>query len=87
MKDTVHPIRHPSVHPRIFVERAQIKKEVAHGTIINLGADKTPDWAERPHFFVHVFVPKVIRGSCSAQLRGDGAEYLVRTAFRSRRPQ
>src|SRR5580698_2612936 len=42
MKDTVHPIRHPSVHPQIF-GRAQNKK-VAHVATITLGADKTPDW-------------------------------------------
>ena len=37
--------------------------------------------------FVHVSVPKVLRGVAPAQLRGDRAEYFVREAFRSRGPQ
>ena len=44
MKDTVHPIRHPFGSPSGFSEESEAE-EVAHGTTINLGADKTPDWA------------------------------------------
>ncbi len=44
MKDTVHPIRHLSVHPQDF-RKSPRAEEVVQVTTINLGADKTPDWA------------------------------------------
>ncbi len=44
MKDTDHPIVHSSRSPSDF-RKSPTAEEVAHGTTINLGADKTPDWA------------------------------------------
>ena len=43
MKDTDHPIRHPFVTLG-FSEESEAE-EVAQVATINLGADKTPDWA------------------------------------------
>ena len=43
MKDTDHHIRHLLVTLG-FSEESEAE-EVAHSTTINLGADKTPDWA------------------------------------------
>jgi hypothetical protein len=85
MKHTVHPIGHFSVHLRIF-GRARSRRSCAgrddqfgHGQNTGLG------WSDPT--FVHVSVPKVIRGVAPAQLRGDRAECFVRAAFRSREPQ
>jgi hypothetical protein len=84
MKDTVHPIVHFSVHLRISrsVRRrrdcAWRERSIARGQNTGLG------WSDPT--FVHVSVPKVIRGVAPAQLRGDRAECFVRAAFRSRGP-
>lgn len=76
MKDTHHPIRHPSVHPLIF------------GRVLSRGSCASSDhqfgrrqntglgWSDPT--FVHVSVPNVIRGVAPAQLRGNRAGYFVR---------
>jgi hypothetical protein len=85
MKDTVHPMRHPSVHPQIF-GRAQNKRSCARrDDHFGRGQNTGLGWSDPT--FVHVSVPKVIRGVAPAQLRGDRAECFVRAAFRSRGPQ
>jgi hypothetical protein len=76
MKDTDHPIRHPSVHPRLSGRvRSQRgcagrNDQFGHGQNTGLG------WSDPT--FAHVSVPKVVRGVAPAQLRGDRAEYFVR---------
>jgi hypothetical protein len=85
MKDTDHPIRHPLRHPRVF-GRAQSEISCAwHDDQFGRGQNTGLGWSDPT--FVHVSVPKVIRGVAPAQLRGDRAECFVRAAFRSRRPQ
>lgn len=85
MKDTVHPIRHPSVRPRIF-GRAQNKRSCAgRADQIGRGQNTGLGWSDPT--FVHVSVPTVIREVAPAQLRGNRAEYFVRAKFRSRGPQ
>jgi hypothetical protein len=85
MKDTVHHGVHFSVHLRISrrvgSRRICTRRDdkVEHGQNTGLG------WSDPT--FVHVSVPKVIRGVAPAQLRGDRAECFVRAAFRSRGPQ
>jgi hypothetical protein len=85
MKNTVHPIRHPSVHPQIF-GRAENKRSCA-GRDDQFGRGQNTGLGWSDPTFVHVSVPKVIRGVAPAQLRGDRAECFVRAAFRSRGPQ
>lgn len=85
MKDTVHPTRHPSVHPQIF-GRAQNERSCA-GRDDHFGRGQNTGLGWSDPTFVHVSVPKVIRGIAPAQLRGDRAECFVRAAFHSRRPQ
>jgi hypothetical protein len=76
MKDTDHPLRHPLRHHRIFgrVRRrtgcAWREGQFGRGQNTGLG------WSDPT--FVHVSVPKVIRGVAPSQLRGDRAEYFVR---------
>jgi len=76
MKDTNHPLRHPLRHHRIFgrvrsrTGCAWRKGQFGRGQNTGLG------WSDPT--FVHVSVPKVIRGVAPAQLRGDRAEYFVR---------
>jgi hypothetical protein len=85
MKDTDHPIRHPSSHHRIFV-RIQSRRSCAwHDDQFGRGQNTGLGWSDPT--FVHVSVPKVIRGVAPAQLRVDHAECFVRAAFHSRRPQ
>jgi hypothetical protein len=85
MKDTDHPIRHPLRHPRIFGRVlgrrgcAWCDDQFGRGQNTGLG------WSDPT--FVHVSVPKIIRGVAPAQLRGYHAECFVRTTFRNRRPQ
>ena len=79
MKDTDHPLRHPLRHHRIF-GRAPNKGGCAwrndpFGRAQNTGLG----WSDPP--FVHVSVPKIIRGVAPAQLRGDRAEYFVRVQY------
>ena len=85
MKHTVHRVVHSSVHLRIS-RRAQNRRDCTwrndqfgHGQNTGLG------WSDPT--FVHVSVPKVIRGVAPAQLRDDRAECFVRAALRSREPQ
>jgi hypothetical protein len=85
MKDTDHPIRHSLRHPCVF-GRAQSKRSCAwHDDQFGRGQSTGLGWSDPT--FVHVCVPKVIRGVAPAQLRGDRAEYFVRAAFHSREPQ
>ena len=82
MKDTVHPIVHFSVHPRIFGKVRSRRSYAGHDDQFGRGQNTGLGWSDPT--FVHVSVPKVIRGVAPAQLR---VECFVRTAFRSRRPQ
>jgi hypothetical protein len=85
MKDTDHPIRHLSVHLRI-PRRVRNRRSCAfHDDQFGRGQNTGLGWSDPT--FVHVSVPKVIRGVAPAQLRGDRAECLVRAAFQSREPQ
>ena len=52
MKDTVHPVAHPSVHPLIF--GGVDAETVTYRRTVNLDADKTPDWAGATHFCARV---------------------------------
>jgi hypothetical protein len=82
MKDTVHPIVHFSVHLRVS-GRVRSRRSCAwHNDQFGRGQNTGLGWSDPT--FVHVSVPKVIRGVAPAQLRGDGGEYFVRAAFRSR---
>jgi hypothetical protein len=85
MKDTVHPVGHLSVHLRIF-GRAQSRRSCAwYDDQFGRGQNTGLGWSDPT--FVHVSVPKVIRGVAPAQLRGDRAEYFVPAAFHSMEPQ
>jgi hypothetical protein len=85
MKHTVHPVVHFSVHRRIFgkVRRRRSctwrERTIGRGQNIGLG------WSDPT--FVHVSVPKVIRGVAPAQLRGNRAECFARRTFHSSGPQ
>ena len=85
MKDTDHPIRHPLRHPRIFGKARSRRSCTWHDDQFGRGQNTGLGWSDPT--FVHVSVPKVIRGVAPAQLRGDRAECFVRAAFRSRGPQ
>jgi hypothetical protein len=85
MKDTDHPVGHLSVHLTIF-GRVRSRRSCAwHNDQFGRGQNTGLGWSDPT--FVHVSVPKVIRGVAPAQLRGDRAEYFVRAAFHSREPQ
>ena len=85
MKDTDHPIRHPLRHRRIL-GRVRTKRSCSwHDDQFGRGQNTGLGWSDPT--FVHVSVPKVIRGVAPAQLRGDRAECFVRAAFCSRGPQ
>jgi hypothetical protein len=85
MKDTVHPTVHFSVHLRIC-GRVHSRRSCAwHNDQFVRGQNTGLGWSDPT--FVHVSVPKVIRGVAPAQLRGDRAECFVRGAFHSREPQ
>lgn len=85
MKDTVHPIVHFSVHPRIFGKVRSRRSCAWQDDQLGRGQNTGLGWSDPT--FVHVSVPKVIRGVAPAQLRGDRAECFVRAAFRNRGPQ
>jgi hypothetical protein len=85
MKDTDHPTRHPSVHPRIFGRVRSRRSCACDDDQFGRGQNTGLGWNDPT--FVHVSVPKVIRGVAPAQLRGDRAECFVRATFRSRGPQ
>jgi hypothetical protein len=85
MKDTVHPIVHSLVHRRIFGKGHSRRSCTGHDDQFGRGQNTGLGWSDPT--FVHVSVPKVIRGVAPAQLRGDRAECFVRAAFRSRGAQ
>jgi hypothetical protein len=85
MKDTDHPIRHPLRHFRIFGRVRSERGCTWRSDQFGRGQNTGLGWSDPT--FVHVSVPKVIRGVAPAQLRGDRAECFVRAAFRSRGPQ
>jgi hypothetical protein len=85
MKHTVHPSVHFSVHRRIF-GRVRTRRSCAwHNDQIGRGQNTGLGWSDPT--FVHVSVPKVIRGVAPAQLRGNRAECFVRAAFHGKGPQ
>ncbi len=79
MKDTDHPVGHLSVHLRIFGSVQSRRSCAWHDDQFGRGQNTGLGWSDPT--FVHVSVPKVIRGVAPAQLRGDRAEYFVRAAF------
>ena len=85
MKDTDHPFRHLLRHLRIFGRVRNRRSCAWHNDQFGRGQNTGLGWSDPT--FVHVSVPKVIRGVAPAQLRVDRAECFVRAAFRSRRPQ
>ena len=85
MKDTDHPVRHPLCHPRIFGRARSRRDYTQRNDPFGRGQNTGLGWSDPT--FVHVSVPKVIRGVAPAQLRGDRAECFVRAASRSRGPQ
>ena len=85
MKDAHHPIRHPLRHPRIFGKARSRRSCAGHDDQFGQGQNTGLGW--RDPTFVHVSVPKVIRGVAPAQLRGDRAECFARRTFHSRGPQ
>ena len=76
MKDTNHPLRHPLRHHRIFGRARRRTGCPWRGGEFGRGQNTGLGWSDPT--FVHVSVPKVIRGVAPAQLRGDRAEYFVR---------
>jgi hypothetical protein len=85
MKHIVHPVVHISVHRRIFGKaRSRISCAWHDG---QFGREQNTGLGWSDPTFVHVSVPKVIRGVAPAQLRGDRAESFVRAAFHSKEPQ
>jgi hypothetical protein len=85
MTDTDHPARHPSVHRQILGRVRRRRSCAWHDDQFGRGQNTGLGWSDPT--FVHVSVPKVIRGVAPAQLRGDRAEYFVGAAFHSRGPQ
>jgi hypothetical protein len=85
MKHTDHPVVHFLVHLMIFRRVPSRRSYAGHDDQFGRGQNTGLGWSDPT--FVHGSVPKVIRGVAPAQLRGDRAEYFVRAAFRSRRPQ
>jgi hypothetical protein len=85
LKGTDHPIRHLLRHPRIFGKVRSRRSCGCHDDPFGRGQNTGLGWSDPT--FVHVSVPKVIRGVAPAQLRGDRAECFVRVTFRSRGPQ
>ncbi len=85
MKHTDHPVVHFLVHLMIFRSVRSRRSYAGHDDQFGRGQNTGLGWSDPT--FVHVSVPKVIRGVAPAQLRGNRAEYFVRAAFSSRRPQ
>jgi hypothetical protein len=85
MKDTDHPIRHPLVHLRISRRVRNRGGCTCHDD--QSGRGQNTGLGRSDPTFVHVSVPKVIRGVAPAQLRGDRAECFVSATFRRRGPQ
>ncbi len=84
MKDTDHPIRHLLRHLRIFGRVRRRRSCAWHNDQFGRGQNTGLGWSDPT--FVHVSVPKVIRGVAPAQLRGDRAEYFVRVQMGTRTP-
>jgi hypothetical protein len=85
VKDTDHPVRHPSVHLRISRRVRNRRSCASRDDQFGRGQNTGLGWSDPT--FAHVSVPKVTRGVAPAQLRGDRAECFVRATFRSRGPQ
>jgi hypothetical protein len=85
MKDTVHPNVHFPVHHGIFRRVRSRRSCACHDDQFGRGQNTGLGWSDPT--FVHVSVPKVVRGVAPAQLRGDRAECFVSATFRSRGPQ
>ena len=85
MTDTDHPVVHFLVHLMIFRRVRSRRSYAGHDDQFGRGQNTGLGWSDP--IFVHISVPKVIRGVAPAQLRGNRAEYFVREAFRSRGPQ
>ena len=84
MKDTDHPFRHLLRHLRIFGRVRNRRSCAWHNDQFGRGQNTGLGWSDPT--FVHVSVPKVIRGVAPAQLRGDRAEYFVRVQMGTRTP-
>ena len=84
MKDTDHPLRHPLRHHRIFGRVRRRRSCAWRDDQFGRGQNTGLGWSDPT--FVHVSVPKVIRGVAPAQLRGDRAEYFVRVQMGTRTP-
>ena len=84
MKDTNHLLRHPLRHHRIFGRARRRTGCPWRGGEFGRGQNTGLGWSDPT--FVHVSVPKVIRGVAPAQLRGDRAEYFVRVQMGTRTP-
>ena len=85
MKDTNHPVVHLSVHLRIFGRAESRRSCGCDDDKFGRGQNTGLGWSDPT--FVHVSVPKVIRGVAPAQLRGERAECFVQATFHSRGPQ
>jgi hypothetical protein len=85
MKDTVHSNVHFPAHHGIFGRVRSRRSCACHDDQFGHGQNTGLGWSDPT--FVHVSVPKVIRGVAPAQLRGDRAECFVRARFRSMGPQ
>ena len=85
IKDIVHPIVHFSVHLRVSRIVRSKRSYAWHNDQFGRGQNTGLGWSDPT--FVHVSVPKVIRGVAPAQLRGDRAECFVRAVFQGRGPQ
>jgi hypothetical protein len=81
-KDTDHPLRHPLRHHRIFGRVPNKGGSAWRNDPFGLAQNTGLGWSDPP--FVHVSVPKIIRGVAPAQLRGDRAEYFVRVQMKRR---
>ena len=85
MKHTIHPIRHPSVHPWIFGRVGSRRSCAWYDDQFGRGQNTGLGWSDPS--FVHVSVPKVMCGVAPAQLRGDRAECFVRVQMGRRTTQ
>jgi len=85
MKHTVHHIVHFSVHRRIFGKVRTRRSCATRDDHFGRGQNTGLGWSDPT--FVHVSVPKVIRGVAPAQLRSGRAACFVCAAFGNRGPQ
>jgi hypothetical protein len=82
IKGTDHLPVHPLVHPRISGGARSQRGCASRNDQIGRGQNTGLGWSDTT--FVHVSVPKAIRGVAPAQLRGDRAECLVRVQIGKR---